>query len=72
MTDQHGSGTNALLISPPGLIEPQFGTGSRELHRRAAAAAGATFLELAGPLELDVDTPDDLAVAEAALGALGG
>lgn len=72
VTDQHGSGTNALLISPPGLIDPQFGPASRDLHRTAAAAAGATFIELDGPLALDVDTPDDLVVAEAALGVIGG
>lgn len=70
VTDQHLSGTNALLISPPGLIDPQFGPASRELHRAAAAAVGAIFVELDGPLTLDVDTPDDLVVAEA-LGAIG-
>ena len=72
VTDQHGRGTNALLISPPGLIDPQFGPGSRALHRVAATAAGATFRELDGPLALDVDTPDDLVVAKAALGAIHG
>ena len=72
VTDQHGTGTNALLISPPGLIDPLFGTASHDLHRAAAAAAGARFLELDGPLALDVDTADDLVVAEAALGALRG
>ena len=72
ITDQHGQGTNALLISPPGRIDPQFGPGSRELHRVAAAGAGAAFIELDGPLALDVDTTDDLEVAEAALGALRG
>lgn len=72
VTDQHGNGTNALLISPPGLINPLFGVLSRELHRAAAAAAGATFVELDGPLALDVDTPDDLAVAEATLGVIHG
>jgi 2-phospho-L-lactate guanylyltransferase len=72
VTDQHGSGTNALLISPPGLINPSFGTASRNLHRASADAAGATFLEVDGPLALDVDTPDDLVVAEATLGVIGG
>lgn len=71
VTDQHGSGTNALLISPPRLIEPAFGPASRALHRAAANAAGATYIELGGPLTLDVDTPDDLIVAEA-LGAIRG
>jgi 2-phospho-L-lactate guanylyltransferase len=72
VTDQHGRGTNALLVSPPGRIEPLFGPGSRDLHRAAAAGAGATFMELDSPLGLDVDTIDDLEVAEAALGVLGG
>lgn len=72
VTDQHGSGTNALLISPPSAIDPSFGIGSRDRHRAAAQAAGATFLELDGPLALDVDTPDDLVAAEAALGVIGG
>ena len=72
VTDQHGSGTNALLLRPPGVIDPRFGAGSRALHRAAAAAAGATFVELQGPLELDVDTTDDLVVAEAALRAIRG
>jgi 2-phospho-L-lactate guanylyltransferase len=72
VTDQHETGTNALLISPPGLIDPLFGTASHDLHRAAAAAAGAQFVELDGPLALDVDTADDLATAEAALGAFRG
>jgi 2-phospho-L-lactate guanylyltransferase len=72
VTDQHGTGTNALLISPPSFIDPRFGPGSRALHRAAAASAGATVLELGGPLALDVDTPDDLVVAEATLGQISG
>jgi 2-phospho-L-lactate guanylyltransferase len=71
VTDQHGSGTNALLVSPPGRIDPRFGPGSRDLHRAATAAAGGTLVELEGPLALDVDTPDDLVAAEA-LGAVHG
>jgi 2-phospho-L-lactate guanylyltransferase len=68
--DRHGSGTNALLVSPPEAIEPQFGPESRALHRAAAAAAGAAVLELDGPLSLDVDTADDLVAAEAALSVI--
>jgi 2-phospho-L-lactate guanylyltransferase len=67
--DRHGEGTNALLVSPPALIEPSFGTASRATHRAAALAAGATYLELAGPLGLDVDTRADLLLAGAALAA---
>jgi 2-phospho-L-lactate guanylyltransferase (CobY/MobA/RfbA family) len=46
-----------------------FGPGSRGRHVAAAAAAGAVCVEAAGPLSLDVDTPDDLLAAAAARGA---
>jgi 2-phospho-L-lactate/phosphoenolpyruvate guanylyltransferase len=54
-------GTNALLLSPPGIIEPAFGEASLEAHVRAAAAAGAS-VQLVADAELgfDLDTPDDL------------
>ena len=64
--DRHGSGTNALLVSPPAAIDPAFGEGSFAAHRAAAAAAGARWLELDGPLTADVDTGADLIAAEAA------
>jgi 2-phospho-L-lactate/phosphoenolpyruvate guanylyltransferase len=67
--DRHGEGTNALLVAPATLIDPDFGSGSREAHRGAAAGAGAAYLEIDGPLTLDVDTPADLLLASAALGA---
>ena len=72
VADRHGTGTNALLVSPPDAISPMFGLNSRELHADAARAAGVRFVELDGPLSLDVDTVDDLAAAEAALGVLRG
>ena len=64
--DRHGSGTNALLVSPPGAIEPAFGEGSLRAHGDAAAAAGAIVHAHGGPLTVDVDTSADLLVAEAA------
>jgi 2-phospho-L-lactate guanylyltransferase len=70
VTDRHGLGTNTLLTSPPAVIDPAFGPDSRAAHRAAAAAAGASWLEVGGPLALDVDTPADLAVAEATVGPL--
>ena len=70
--DRHGQGTNALVVSPPDAIAPAFGGRSRETHQRAAVAACARFLELDGPLSLDLDTPADLIAAEAALGSLRG
>jgi 2-phospho-L-lactate guanylyltransferase len=62
--DHHGIGTNALLVAPPNAIPFCFGEGSRAAHAAAAAAAGATYLELAGPLTFDLDTPDDLLEAD--------
>jgi len=60
--DRHGAGTNALLLSPPDVIEPGFGPGSFERHRERAAQAAAE-LTVARPatLLLDIDTPADLA-----------
>jgi len=51
------------------VINPDFGPGSLAAHRAAATAAGASYLEIGGPLTLDVDTPADLLLASAALGA---
>jgi len=71
VTDRAGTGTNVLLVAPPDAISFHFGDGSRAVHAAAARAARAAYLEIAGPLDLDLDTPDDLLVAEAAgLGAV--
>jgi 2-phospho-L-lactate guanylyltransferase len=67
--DRHGRGTNALLIAPPDAIDVCFGGDSRYAHVAAAGAAGARLVELDGPLALDIDTPDDLLLAEASLRA---
>jgi 2-phospho-L-lactate guanylyltransferase len=64
VSDRHGTGTNALLIAPPDAIPFRFGEGSRAAHAAEAAAAGATYLELGGPLSFDVDTPEDLLEAD--------
>jgi 2-phospho-L-lactate guanylyltransferase len=64
--DRGGEGTNLLLLSPPGAIPFRFGLGSRAAHAVAATTRGATYLEVAGPLDRDLDTPDDLLAAEAA------
>ena len=59
--DRHGSGTNALLMTPPDVIAPSFGPGSRERHEQAARAAGVPFtIERPQSLVLDVDTAEDL------------
>jgi 2-phospho-L-lactate guanylyltransferase len=66
--DRHGTGTNALVLSPPDAIEPSFGPGSRDRHVAAAADAGLPHaVEEVPSLMLDVDTGDDLAALSAAL-----
>ena len=71
--DRHGTGTNALALTPPDVMAPAFGEGSFDRHRGLAAAAGASFVVAdAGSLELDVDTPDDLAALRRALAARPG
>jgi 2-phospho-L-lactate guanylyltransferase len=59
--DRHGSGTNALLLAPPGAIRPAFGEGSCARHVAAAREAGIPFaVEELPSLALDLDTPADL------------
>jgi 2-phospho-L-lactate/phosphoenolpyruvate guanylyltransferase len=59
--DRDGSGTNALLLSPPDVIVPAFGEGSRDRHIEAAREAGVPFgVEELPSIELDLDTPADL------------
>lgn len=61
--DRHGKGTNALLISPSGLIEYDFGENSFQRHCERAKQAGAR-LEIADlpSLGLDLDLPEDLEI----------
>jgi 2-phospho-L-lactate/phosphoenolpyruvate guanylyltransferase len=67
--DRHGSGTNAVVMSPPDAIAPAFGPDSRERHADRAERAGfEVAVEQLPSLALDVDTPDDL---EALGGLLG-
>jgi 2-phospho-L-lactate guanylyltransferase len=59
--DRHEKGTNALLISPTGLIEYDFGENSFERHCERARAAGARLEIVNLPaLGLDLDVPEDL------------
>jgi 2-phospho-L-lactate guanylyltransferase len=62
--DRHGRGTNALLLSPPDTIEFGFGGDSRRAHAACAQEARARYVELDGPLSVDLDTPDDLLLVE--------
>jgi 2-phospho-L-lactate guanylyltransferase len=71
--DRHGSGTNALLIAPPGALVPSFGPGSLARHAARARAGGASVaIAQAASLALDVDTPGDLAALRRALAARPG
>ncbi|HEU4392223.1 MAG TPA: 2-phospho-L-lactate guanylyltransferase [Solirubrobacterales bacterium] len=59
--DRHGTGTNALVLSPPSAIVPAFGEGSRDRHVAAAREAGVPFeVEEVASLGLDLDTPADV------------
>jgi 2-phospho-L-lactate guanylyltransferase len=66
--DRHGTGTNALVLSPPDALRPAFGPGSMDRHLAQARGAGLS-LEVAEipSLALDVDTPEDLAELSARL-----
>jgi 2-phospho-L-lactate guanylyltransferase len=68
--DRHGSGTNALVLSPPDAIRPAFGEGSRERHVEAARGAGLPYSEEGiASLALDLDTPADIIALTTALDA---
>lgn len=59
--DRHGSGTNGLLLTPPNVIDPSFGPGSRARHEEESVAASIFHRALDVPsLALDIDTPEDL------------
>jgi 2-phospho-L-lactate guanylyltransferase len=66
--DRHGDGTNALLLTPPDVMRPAFGPGSRARHEHLAREAGAAVEAVAvASLGLDIDTLDDLEALRAAL-----
>ncbi len=66
--DRHRAGTNALLLTPPDVIEPSFGDDSCDRHEQLARAAGASVRISELPsLLLDIDTREDLEAFEAAL-----
>lgn len=71
--DRHGSGTNALLLSPPDVITPSFGPDSRARHEGGAAAARVEHVVLSvEAFAMDVDTPEDLTTLRDALAAARG
>jgi 2-phospho-L-lactate guanylyltransferase len=66
--DRHGTGTNALVLSPPDALQPSFGPGSHDRHHEHANTAGIHVETVEVPsLGLDIDTPEDLAAVEATL-----
>jgi 2-phospho-L-lactate guanylyltransferase len=59
--DRHQKGTNALLSSPPGLIEYDFGPDSYVNHLSHAKTAGVRVEICNLPsFGLDIDIPEDL------------
>ncbi|WP_336966622.1 2-phospho-L-lactate guanylyltransferase [Sphingobium aquiterrae] len=60
--DRYGTGTNALLLRPPGLIAYSHGEASLFRHRAESRRIGARLVEIYRPgLACDLDTPADLA-----------
>jgi 2-phospho-L-lactate guanylyltransferase len=71
--DRHGTGTNALLLSPPDALAPSFGPGSCARHTTNARSIGLEHEVVQVPsLALDIDEPDDLAELQARVAATRG
>lgn len=57
-----GTGTNALVRTPPDAIPSRFGPGSFEAHLEEARTRGVTSRIIRSPgLLFDIDTPEDVA-----------
>jgi 2-phospho-L-lactate guanylyltransferase len=57
---RHETGTNALLVRPPDLIQFAFGPGSFAAHCAAARTAGVEpVVYRADSIAFDLDTPED-------------
>ncbi|MGH2356443.1 MAG: 2-phospho-L-lactate guanylyltransferase [Candidatus Limnocylindria bacterium] len=60
--DKAGSGTNALALRPPGVINFRFGKGSFAAHADEVVRAGVPLVAVNRTgLAFDLDTPEDLA-----------
>jgi 2-phospho-L-lactate guanylyltransferase len=58
---REGTGTNAIIRTPPGLFPSRFGPGSLALHREEAARVAVECLVVNNPrIALDIDEPADL------------
>ena len=59
--DQHGVGTNALFIRPPGMLRYKFGKDSLSNHKEEAKRVRAELhVYRLSNVEFDIDDPDDL------------
>lgn len=66
--DRHGTGTNALLMTPPDAMDPSFGPDSHERHLLKADSAGIAAESVEIPsLALDIDTAEDLSAVQETL-----
>ncbi len=67
-----GTGTNAMLLRPPGVLDPRLGPDSYARHLAQAARRGLVSARLDLPrIALDIDTPADLAALVAGGGDCG-
>jgi 2-phospho-L-lactate/phosphoenolpyruvate guanylyltransferase len=58
--DQHGTGTNALVLAPPDVFVPAFGPDSCARHVSRARASGISFaLAEIESIAIDLDTAED-------------
>jgi 2-phospho-L-lactate guanylyltransferase len=73
VADRHGTGTNALVLTPPTAIDPSFGPDSRGRHVDLAIEGDRGYrVEHAPTLAHDVDTPEDLDALRSALTGVRG
>jgi 2-phospho-L-lactate/phosphoenolpyruvate guanylyltransferase len=71
--DRHGTGTNALLLTPPDSLTPAFGPDSCPRHIANAELAGTHPEVVDVPsLALDIDTPEDLEALQDKLDVIHG
>ncbi|MGH2383951.1 MAG: 2-phospho-L-lactate guanylyltransferase [Candidatus Limnocylindria bacterium] len=59
--DRAGTGTNGLVLRPPGVIRFRFGAGSFAAHLEEVRRAGVPLVAVnRSGLSFDLDTPEDL------------
>lgn len=62
VSDEQENGTNALLVSPPGVLTYAYGNGSFGAHLTQAGGSGLSVRKLFLPnVRFDLDTPADWA-----------